>query len=233
MNLKKILIDAQIVKQGHWILRSGKHSDVYINKDDIILDPMTYSLIVNMFATKILFDFRDDEYDGIVSPAVAGICFGAPVARQLGKRFVYPEKKHHPQIAEANRTEGDYAFVFRSNFQNYIEGRKFIIVEDIVTTALSTMKTVNAIEACGGEVIIIYCIWNRDPDGITYVVRNGDVKTGAVRFTVGKDEVTDGYLMPVRGLIEERVGDWKKEECPLCKQGIPLLDPKTMGIVSV
>lgn len=228
MNLKENLINVNIVKENHWKLRSERHSNLYINKDDIILNPVIYNIIADMLASKIVFDFNDIEYDGIISPAVAGICFGAPVAMRLGKPFIYPEKKYHLQNTD------DYVFVFRSNFQEYIKGKKFIIVEDVVTTALSIMKIINAIEACGGEVILVYCIWNRDPNGIAYIARDGDIKHGSIKFTVGKNVISGGYLIPVRGLIEEKIEDWKKEECPLCEEGVfPLLDPKTMEVVGV
>ena len=80
------------------------------------------------------------------------------------------------------------------------KGQKAIISEDVVTTGKSSLETIRAIEEYGVEVVGISCLVNRS----------------------GKTEV-EGY--PIFSALEIDIATFEKEECPLCKEGIPLVKP--------
>ena len=87
------------------------------------------------------------EIDVVVSPAVGAIIPGYETGRQLGKPSIFVER------------EGG-SFKFRRGF--HLEpGAKVVMVEDIVTTGLSSRECIAAIQAAGGEVVCAACIVDR------------------------------------------------------------------------
>lgn len=213
MNIYNALIDGSVVKKGHWKLASGKHGELYVDKDKIITNPILYPMIVSRLSMLIREELNVEEFNIVTGPAVAGISFSAPVSLNLGKISVYPEKKYPEPSPGANNEVNDYDMVFRETFKKVIKGNKVVLVEDVITTSLSVMKTMKAIYECGGEVVGVFCIWKRD--------------TGII----GLDPTGNDDFIPIYGLIEKDVDSWWPEECPLCKDGIPLYDPKTDKII--
>jgi len=94
----------------------------------------------------------------------------------------------------------DDKMVFRRGYDKILKNRKVWIVEDIITTGGSIKKTISAIEKCGGKVVGISAIWDR---GRRYI---------------------DGHT--ILSLINEFVPSYAPEECPDCKRGKPLQNPK-------
>lgn len=90
----------------------------------------------------------------------------------------------------------------REQFKEVINGSRVLLVEDVITTGGSTEKTIQAVHDCSGEVVSIRCIWNRE---------NWLPKTSA----------------SFKPLINRTVKSWEPDECPSCKENIPLIDPKT------
>lgn len=214
MDIKRALMDSKILKENHYKLTSGKHAKIYVSKTKITTVPMLYTAVITQFVNQIMNDFYKEEYDVITGPAVAGICFAAPVALNLGKAFVYPEKKVLPLPERTQNGIEDTIMEFRSDFTEGIKGKKIIIIEDIITTGTSVVKTIQSIINYGGEVVKIYCIWNRDPDLVIW------------------NNLKDRKETPIKGLVEERIDSWGHGEvCPLCKDNIPLLDPKTDKVI--
>jgi len=190
MNYEEFLIDNNIIKKGHFFLSSGQHSDTYINKDSIFCNPYVFHKIVHKI-TKLTISFK---YDIITGPAVAGAILAAPVSIILSnKKFVYPEKfKSNDNI--------DY-MCFRRGYDKIIKNQKILIIEDIITTGSSVIKTMNSICNLGGSVAGIICIWNR-----TNWKPDNNIK--------------------IESIINKQVESWVKNECPLCSKNIPLTDPK-------
>ena len=213
--LYRALVSRNIVKEGHFILRSGKHSDKYISKDRICIHPNLYADVLEDLIKEAdhIREEKRIKHDMITSPAVAGICFGSPVAYMRDMPFVYPEKVMIPfNIGSAKGKK--FKMEYRADFKPALEGRKVLLIEDIITTGVSSMKTIEAVQECGGEVVAVLCIWNRSPKHkpLTY-------------FLSGGKEI------PNYSLISEPVESWEPGECPLCKEGVKLFDPKTNTVV--
>jgi orotate phosphoribosyltransferase len=178
------MLKKNVILDGHFELASGRHSNKYVNKDGIFSDATLFSV-----TAKKLIDVIEQEgleFDIITGPAVAGAILAAPISIVLGKDFVYPEKNPVYESME-----------FRRGYGKKLEGKKVIIVEDIITTGGSVNKTIEAIEENGGDVEKVYCIWNRS----------------------GKDDI---LKVSLTSLISEVVESYKKEDCPLCKEDIPI-----------
>ena len=133
------------LREGHFVLSSGLHSPVFLQKNLVFAQPDRCERLCRALAEKIVTQVG--QPDVAISPAVGGIIPGYETARHLGVQSFYVER------------EGG-AFKLRRGF--HIEpGAKVVMVEDIVTTGLSSRECIEAIRAAGGEVIAAACIVDR------------------------------------------------------------------------
>jgi len=133
------------LREGHFVLSSGLHSPVFLQKNLVFAQPDRCARLCKALAEKIVAQVG--QPDLAISPAVGGIIPGYETARHLGVQSFYVER------------EGG-AFKLRRGF--HIEpGQKVVMVEDIVTTGLSSRECIEAIKAAGGEVIAAACIVDR------------------------------------------------------------------------
>lgn len=136
---------AGAIMEGHFVLSSGLHSPVFIQKARVFMYPELTEQLCHALAHKV-DDSGYGDVDLIVSPAVGGIVPGYEMARQLGIPAVWME-----------REEG----VFRLRRFEVPKGARVLIVEDIVTTGLSSRETIDAVRGLGCEVIAVACLIDR------------------------------------------------------------------------
>tara|TARA_R110002051_G_scaffold11173_1_gene40997 strand:- start:1542 stop:2132 length:591 start_codon:yes stop_codon:yes gene_type:complete len=133
------------LREGHFVLSSGLHSPVFLQKNLVFMDGARCERLCRALAQKIVAAVG--PVDVAISPAVGGIIPGYETARHLGVPSMYVER------------EGG-TFKLRRGFQ--VEpGQKVVMVEDIVTTGLSSRECISAIQAAGGEVVAAACIVDR------------------------------------------------------------------------
>lgn len=204
MNLEKEFED-KIIEKRHCILRSGRHSDTYIEKTKISLYPRLYNEIIRKLSLEISNRFNFYDYDCITGPAVAGILFAAPLSIELKKPIIFPEKKKY--IIPVNDEET--YMNFRKPFIDYIKGKRLIIIEDIVTTGGSIQKTAEAIINHGGIIKACFCIWNRENINkinfsykANYPVDFGCIATSEIKIS-----------FPIFSLINKEIISWNEHEC--------------------
>lgn len=148
MNTEDVLDEfraAGALREGHFVLSSGLHSPVFLQKNLVFARPERTERLCKALAARI----REvaPQVDLVISPAVGGIIPGYETARQLGVESLYVER-------EAGQ------FKLRRGFAIH-PGAKIAMVEDIVTTGLSSRETIEAIQAAGGEVVCAACIVDR------------------------------------------------------------------------
>jgi orotate phosphoribosyltransferase len=136
---------AGALREGHFVLSSGLHSPVFLQKNLVFMRADRTERLCKALAGLI----RDKvgDVDVVVSPAVGGIIPGYETARHLGVPSIYVERE-------------DGAFRLRRGFR-LEPGQRVAMVEDIVTTGLSSRECIAAIQAAGGEVVCAACIVNR------------------------------------------------------------------------
>ena len=138
-------IEAGALLDGHFVLSSGLHSAKYIQCARVMMFPKIAQSLCKELAKKITETFG--KIDLIVSPAMGGVIVGYEVAKQLGVPSIFFE-----------RVEGQ--FQLRRGFQ--IEKQtKCIMVEDIVTTGLSSRECISAITSHDGNVMGAACLIDR------------------------------------------------------------------------
>ena len=131
--------------EGHFILSSGLRSPVFLQKVFVFQDPQRTSRLCEALARKI--EARFGSVDIVVSPAVGGIIPGYETARHLGAKAVFVE-----------REEGE--FRLRRGF-SIPTGARVLMVEDIITTGLSSRECLAAIAGYPGTLVGAACLIDR------------------------------------------------------------------------
>lgn len=129
---------SQALLEGHFLLSSGRHSAHYLQCARVLMDPMRASRLAVAIAQKLPRDLRA-QIQKVVAPAMGGIIIGHEMGRALGVEAMFVE-----------RPTG--TFELRRGFA-LNPGDRVLMVEDVVTTGLSSREAIAAIEAAGGEVI--------------------------------------------------------------------------------
>ncbi len=130
--------DAGALLEGHFILSSGLRSPRYLQCARLLMDPKRAEKMARALATKLPTGVRE-SIDVVISPAMGGVIIGHEMARALGRPAMFVE-----------RPEG--SFELRRGFRLQ-PGQQVLLVEDVVTTGLSSREAIAAIEAAGGKVI--------------------------------------------------------------------------------
>jgi orotate phosphoribosyltransferase len=124
--------------EGHFILSSGLHSPRYLQCARVLMDPARAERLAIAMVARIPAPLRD-RIDAVVSPAMGGVIIGHEAGRALGRPAMFVERP-------------DGQFHLRRGFA-LDPGAKVLLVEDVVTTGLSSKEAIAAIADAGGEVI--------------------------------------------------------------------------------
>lgn len=138
--------------EGHFLLSSGLHSSQYIQCAKVLQYPECGTKLGKAIAEL----FQHIQCDVIVSPAIGGILIAQEVARALGVRAIFCERK-------------DGKMILRRGFE-IKKGEKLIIIEDIITTGRSTMEVIATIESLKGCIVGIGAIIDRSEKAINFPV---------------------------------------------------------------
>ena len=129
---------ADALLEGHFILSSGLRSRRYLQCARVLMDPARAERLARALAAKLPADVRD-SIDAVVSPAMGGVIIGHEMGRALGRPAVFLE-----------RPEG--TFELRRGFR-LDPGARVLMVEDVVTTGLSSREAIEAVRAARATVL--------------------------------------------------------------------------------
>lgn len=132
--------------EGHFLLSSGRHSAYYLQCARLLMNPERAGRIALAITQKIPRELRS-EVQVVISPAMGGIIIGHEMGRALGVDALFVERP-------------DGVFGLRRGF-SLAPGTKVLMVEDVVTTGLSSREAISAIEAAGGVVVAAAAVVDR------------------------------------------------------------------------
>lgn len=132
--------------EGHFVLSSGRHSGHYLQCARVLMNPERAGMLARALVQKLPRELRS-QVDKVVSPAMGGVIIGHEVGRALDVDAIFVE-----------RPTG--TFELRRGF-TLDKGEKVLLVEDVVTTGLSSREAIRAIAAEGGEVIAAVALVDR------------------------------------------------------------------------
>ncbi len=195
-------------REGHFLLKSGRHGDAYVEKFAVLSDPAVTSELCGYWAARFRgVNGERPLVDLVVGPTTGGVILAFETARQLGLRSIFAEEVR--DAAGATHRE------FRRGFT--IEpGQRVLLVDDILTTGGSLLAMIPAVEALGGEII----------ECAVLVDRSGG------RATLTSPTTGRGY--PVRALWQLDLPTFEPgvDTCPPCADGAPLYAPGSTGALA-
>lgn len=169
---------------GHFKLSSGLHSDTYFQAALILQYPREAARLAGELAKRI--EENNIKVDVVVSPALGGVIIGHEMGRALDVRAIFTE-----------RVDGKVSL--RRGF-SIDKGEKVLVVEDVITTGLSTKEVIDSLKPAGVEVAAVVSLVDRSA---------GKVDFGVPRFS----------------LLSLEVKSYKEDECSMCKTGSEAIKP--------
>ena len=195
-------------REGHFLLKSGRHGDAYVEKFHVLSDPSATSELCGFWAAHVRDAAGKTMVDLAAGPTTGGVILAFETARQLGVRSIFAEEVHS--------ADGSTHREFRRGF--HIEpGERVLLVDDILTTGGSLLAMLPAVEAMGGEIV----------ECVVLVDRSGGRATLTSPAT--------GRTYPLRSLWQLDLPTYEPgaETCPRCADGTPLYAPGSTGTVAV
>lgn len=190
-NLKNEIYDLFLEKgsvlKGHFILSSGLHSDTYMQSALLL----QYPDIAEKMGRALAANFPG-HVETVLSPALGGLIIGQEVARAKKCRAIFSEKDDQGKP------------VLRRGF-SLEKGEKVLVIEDVITTGLSTNEVATLVKAAGADLIGIGSIVDRDEKAARNLAE---------------------WKKPIHSLIRVEASSWTPEACELCEEGkLPPIKP--------
>ena len=138
--------------KGHFLLTSGKHSDIYIEKFRILENPNALDSVCEEMS-KIV---ESKNIELVLGAAIGGILISGGVGRYLNVRHIFSERKNEKMV-------------LRRGF-SILKGQRILIVEDIITTGGSVFELIELAQQNGAEVIHVVNLVDRSFGGIDFKV---------------------------------------------------------------
>jgi orotate phosphoribosyltransferase len=192
------------LREGHFLLKSGRHGDAYVEKFAVLSDPAATSELCSFWAAAHRGDDRTARVDLVAGPTTGGVILAFETARQLGVRSIFAE--------EVKAADGTTSREFRRGFR--IEpGERVLLVDDILTTGGSLLSMLPAVEAMGGDIV----------ECAVLVDRSGGRPTLSSPAT--------GRIYSLRSLWQLDLPTYEPggETCPQCAAGLPVDAPGSTG----
>ena len=136
--------------KGHFLLTSGRHSNVYFQCAKVLQYPEYAEKICALIAEHYKFF----EIDTVIAPAIGGIVVGQEVARQLNKRSIFAERE-------------DKSLTLRRGF-TIEKGEKVLVCEDVVTTGGSVFEVIDIVKNYSAEVVGVGFIVDRSNGKVNF-----------------------------------------------------------------
>lgn len=166
------------IRTGHFLLSSGKHSRIYVEKARMFERPADTMRLAREIAS------WHPEMEAVVSPAVGAVPLGFAVALAAGARFLYAERQ-------------DGRLSLRRGFR-LGPGEATVVVEDVVTTGGSAAEVYELVRVAGGEALGVAAMVDRSVEQVPF---------------------------PLRALVRVEAEAVDPDDCPLCREGIPVESP--------
>lgn len=163
-------------------MSSGRHSDTYLQCAKVLQNPV----IAESLCKELAAGFVDKKPTCVIAPATGGIVVSYEVARHLNALSLFTERV-------------DGKMTLRRGF-DLSENDRVLIVEDVITTGLSTKEVIDCVKTYNSKIV-----------GIASLVCRSE------------KEIDFGF--PRKSLLNITIPSYKQEDCPLCKKHIPVVKP--------
>ena len=143
--------DTGALLHGHFLLRSGLHSDCYFQAALLL----QHTLIAAKLCAALAESFKDMSIETVISPAIGGIIVGQEVGRALGVKAVFAEK------------DDDSNLVLRRGFSCH-EGERVLVAEDVVTKGGRVQQTIDLVREHGANPVGVAVLVDRSSGDVDF-----------------------------------------------------------------
>ncbi len=192
------------LRDGHFKLKSGRHSDAYLEKFQVLQDPSATSELCAFWAAMYRGAEGRPTIELVAGPTTGGVILAFETGRQLGTRAIFAEEVRDP--------DGTTRREFRRGFE-IAPGERVVLVDDILTTGGSLLAMLPPIEAAGAELALAAVLVDRS-GGLSSVT-----------------SPVSGQAYPARALWTLDLPTYEPgpASCPGCAAGLPLEAPGSSG----
>jgi orotate phosphoribosyltransferase len=182
-----------LIENDHFVYISGQHGSGWIDKDAVYPHTERTSALGAMIAQAV----AGEGIEVVCGPATGGLILAQWVAHHAGALAVFGE--HGEPAPEEHHAEANRPFVIRRGYDKLLAGRSVLVVDDVVNTGFSIRGTIEAVRACGGDVRLAAAVCNRN--------------------ALAPEQIGVERLV---GLADIKLDSWPREQCPLCREGVPV-----------
>ena len=141
--VKEMLVETKAIMEGHFLLTSGLHSPLYVEKFNVLQHPEYTEKLCRALAER----FKDERIETVVGPMTGGILLAHETGKALGTRAIFTERENG-------------RMTFRRGF-TLAKGERVLIVEDIVTTGGSVKEVIDVVREHGGIPVAVGILVDR------------------------------------------------------------------------
>ncbi len=149
----EILRESEVLLEGHFLLTSGRHSNQYMQCAKIL----QYPHFAEELAVGLAEEFKDDQIDVVIGPAMGGILIAYELARQLKVKNMFAERENGKMT-------------IRRGFQ-VPKGARVLVAEDVITTGGSVQEVIDIVKEQGGEIAGVAVLVDRSNGKVDFGVK--------------------------------------------------------------
>lgn len=182
-----------VIADSHIVYTSERHGNAYINKDALYTHTKETSQLCKLMADQ----YDADQINVVIGPIIGGVVLSQWVTHHLNNKRNSGETLS--LYAEKEGEGEDKKLVIKRGYDAFIPDKNIVIVEDVLTTGGSVKKVIESVRALNGNVIAVSALCNR-----------GGIKA------------QDIGNVPIHALTTITMDSWTEQDCPLCKEKIPI-----------
>jgi orotate phosphoribosyltransferase len=185
------------VRNGHFLLESGYHTDVWLSLDSLFVNPSKIAPMLTSLAERL----GSHEFSAVCGCLMGGAFLAHALSMILGTAFYYTEP-----ITTSDGT-ALFATQYRlpADLRGGLRGLKVVVVDDVISAGSSARATIATLEAAGASTTAVGTLMTLGNVGRTHFARLG---------------------LPLESLVHKDLLLWTPTDCPLCRSGVALEDPR-------
>jgi orotate phosphoribosyltransferase len=187
------------IRDGHFVLESGYHTDAWLSLDLLFVNPSSIAPMIAGLSEKL----RGYDLDAVCGPLVGGAFLAQSLAPILRTAFYYTE----PVTISGATTLFGAKYRLPPDLVCAVRGLRVAVVDDVISAGSSVRATVAALDAAGASTVVVGSL-----------LTLGDIAT---TYFATLD-------VPLESLGRQDFTMWKPSDCPLCRDGVSLEDPRTL-----
>jgi orotate phosphoribosyltransferase len=182
-------------RRGHFRMESGLHGQLWLDLDSLFADPHR----VEPFVAALTDAIRPYAPDVVCGPLVGGAFLAQLVARALGCEFAYTERFAPPEPGGLFRVRYELPRAFRER----LRAKRIAIVDDVMSAGSALRGTYHDLQTVGAVTVVAGAL--------------------LVQGTVGEQFFANERIL-VEAVARDASAIWPPDECPLCRDGVPLAE---------